>query len=214
MKGHDQAIFLELLRVCKIKIIFCTFAKKKTHNNEKDIACSRGRRSHADSDLLRRSLKRRPVCESQQAQLTEALQAHDLATAGAIADSMALYIDDLTPDETVTLLITFLEIHNQAVADGRADDDLVTLRKYVDVYDIAVGANPNDMRNAFADAKRRNPNLDFEGSFTEFRRALAQYDALQDYGEEETPEPATKATPDTVKKEKADSAAVKQIAVD
>lgn len=154
------------------------------------------------------------LAETQQAQLTEALQAHDLATASAIADSMALYIDDLTPDETVTLLITFLEIHNQAVADGRADDDLVTLRKYVDVYDIAVGANPNDMRSAFADARRRNPNLDFEGSFNEFRSALAQYDALQDYGEEENPEPASEAKPDTAKTVKADTTSVKQIAVD
>lgn len=142
------------------------------------------------------------MVEFQNSQLTEALRSHDLGTAEALADSMALYVDDLTPDETVMVLMAFLEVHNNA--DANSDSDLETLRKYVDVYDIAVGANPNDMRSAFEAARRLNPGLDFEKAAADFRRALAEYDAVQTYGEEE-PAEDTAAKPDSTTAAPADS---------
>lgn len=143
------------------------------------------------------------IVEFQNSQLTEALRAHDLGAAEELADSMALYVDDLTPDETVMVLMAFLEVHNSA--DPKSDADLETLRKYVDVYDIAVGANPNDMRAAFAAARRLNPALDFEKAAADFRRALAEYDAVQTYGE--TVEEAAPAKPDSTTTAAADSVA-------
>ncbi|MBD5316124.1 MAG: hypothetical protein HDS11_00415 [Bacteroides sp.] len=142
------------------------------------------------------------VTDEQTFQLSEAIRAHDYTTASVLADSMALYVDDLTPDQTVTVLMAFLEVHNRAVEEGRAEDDLETLRKFVDVYDIALSLNPNDMRAAFREAVSRNPELDFEKSYSDFRHALAEYDALQDYGEVEQ---APAARPDTTKTTPADS---------
>lgn len=138
------------------------------------ITGCKGSRSNETSDIV----------EFQNSQLNDALRAHDMTAASELADSMALYVDDLTPDETVTVLMAFLELHNSAAEAGRHEDDLVTLRKYVDVYDIAVGANPNDMRAAFAHARRINPSLDFEQAARDFRRALAEYDAVQTYGQD------------------------------
>ncbi len=138
-----------------------------------------------------RSSETAKLMDQQTSQLTEALRANDYATAATLADSMALYIDELTPEETIAVLMAFLEVHNKVTADNPRSD-LETLRKYVDVYDIAVGANPNDMRRAFAEAKARNPQLDFEQAARDFRRLLAEYDAVQTYGEEPVyePEPA------------------------
>lgn len=142
------------------------------------------------------------IVEQQNSQLTDALRTHDLATASTLADSMALYVDDLTPDETVTVLMAFLEVHNRHAEEGRAGDDLETLRKYVDVYDIATGNNPADMRAAFSRARSINAALDFEKAASDFRRALAEYDAVQTYGTDPTPEKeetdSAAATPDSV----------------
>ena len=152
------------------------------------LASCGGKNRSSETDLL---------MEQQTSQLTEALHARDYAAAASLADSMALYVDDLPPDETVTVLMAFLEIHNKAADDNRRTDDLETLRKYVDVYDIATSANPQDMRAAFAEARKRNPQLDFEQAAREFRRALAEYDAVQTYGEEPLPQPARTDSTDT-----------------
>lgn len=144
------------------------------------LASCGGKNRSSETDLL---------MEQQTSQLTEALNARDYSAASSLADSMALYVDDLTPDETVTVLMAFLEIHNKAADDNRRSDDLETLRKYVDVYDIATAANPQDMRAAFAAARNRNPQLDFEQAARDFRRALAEYDAVQTYGENPRPQP-------------------------
>ena len=50
----------------------------------------------------------------------------------------------------------------------------------MDVYDIVVGANPNDTRAAFAKAKKLNPAVDFDSVARSFRERLSQYDAIQD----------------------------------
>lgn len=135
---------------------------------------------------------------TQNSLLTQALASHDMDRAGVLADSMALIVDDLTPDETVTVLLTFLEIHNRDAASRDADADLVTLRKYVDVYELAMNTDAAGMREAFGRAKGLNPKVDFEKSYDEFRRALAEYDAVQSYGDEPVEEAAPAKT-DSVK---------------
>lgn len=138
----------------------------------------------------RRSDETAGIVEQKSSEITDALRSHNYAAASQLADSMALYVDDLTPDETVTVLLAFLEVHNRNVEQERHDDDLETLRKYVDVYDIALDNNPSDMREAFARARRLNPELDFEKAAADFRRLLAEYDAVQTYGLEPQPAPA------------------------
>ncbi len=117
-----------------------------------------------------------------------------------MADSMSLFVDDLTPEQTVQVLMAFLSVHNEAVAKGDRRLDLETLRKYVDVYDIAVNANPKDTRAAFAKAKKINPDVDFDAVAKSFREKLSQYDAIQD-GSLVAPEPSESEAADTVKEE-------------
>ena len=138
--------------------------------------------------------------EVQNTQLAEALNTGDLRHASEMADSMSLFVDDLTPEQTVQVLMAFLSVHNEAVAKGDRRLDLETLRKYVDVYDIAVNANPKDTRAAFAKAKKINPDVDFDAVAKSFREKLSQYDAKQDVSLV-APEPSESEAADTVKEE-------------
>lgn len=70
----------------------------------------------------------------------------------------------------------------------------------MDVYDIAVNANPKDTRAAFAKAKKINPDVDFDAVAKSFREKLSQYDAIQD-GSLVAPEPSESEAADTVKEE-------------
>ncbi len=120
------------------------------------------------------------VTEEQNTQLAQALSVGNLAEASAMADSMSLFVDDFTPEQTVQVLMAFLSVHNDAVAHKNSRRDLETLRKFVDVYDIALSANPNDTRSAFAKARKINPAINFDSLATVFREKLTQYDAIQD----------------------------------
>lgn len=111
--------------------------------------------------------------------LAEALQVGNLKQAQAAADSMSLFVDDFTPEQTVRVLMTFLSVHNDAVERRNYRRDLETLRKFVDVYDIALSVNPKDTRAAFEKAKRMNPAVDFDSIARVFRDKLAGYDAVQ-----------------------------------
>lgn len=106
--------------------------------------------------------------DEQNTQLAEALNVGNIGRASAMADSMSLFVDDFTPEQTVQVLMAFLSVHNDAVAAKERRRDLETIRKYIDVYDIAVSTNPKDTRAAFAKAKRINP----EGgrAFLQYRR--------------------------------------------
>lgn len=130
------------------------------------------------------------AAERQNTRLAEALNDGRLDKAAEMADSMSLFVDDLTPEQTVQVLMAFLKIHNRDVENKASRHDLETLRKYVDVYDIALSVNPNDTREAFARARKVNPEVDFDSLATAFRARLAQYDAVQDgslNAPEETP---------------------------
>lgn len=97
-----------------------------------------------------------------------------------MADSMSLFVDDFTPEQTVQVLTAFVSIHNDASKKRETRRDLETLRKYVDVYDIALSVNPKDTRAAFKKAMSRNPGLDFDSIAKAFREKLNQYDSMQD----------------------------------
>lgn len=118
--------------------------------------------------------------EVQQSQLEEALTSGNLKQASVMADSMSLFVDDFTPEQTVQVLTAFVSIHNDASKKRETRRDLETLRKYVDVYDIALSVNPKDTRAAFKKAMSRNPELDFDSISKAFREKLNQYDSMQD----------------------------------
>lgn len=156
-------------------------------------ACGNG---HRDSDTD-------AAVESSSEALTSAMESGDIAAVAAAADSMALYLDELTPDENVALLLAFLQLHNDAVKRGDRNGDLEIIRKYVDVYGIVVDENPEDMRAAFARAMDVNPKVDFEAAFKEFRLALSDYDATQIVAEDDDePAPRAKADSDSTKTDK------------
>ncbi len=137
--------------------------------------------------------------EEQNTLLAKALSVGNLKDASEMADSMSLFVDDLTPDQTVQVLMAFLTVHNEAVAKKDSRRDLETLRKYVDVYDIALSANPNDTRAAFAKVRKINPTINFDSIATSFREKLTQYDAIQDGSlVASEPTPADTVATDTV----------------
>ncbi len=111
-------------------------------------------------------------------ELYEAIRTKDLRHAGAMADSMALDVDELTNGETVAVLLAYLEVHNNAVDNGDTQTDLITLRKFVDVYDLSLNRDSKGMREALAKAREINPNFDVEALVRQFRARLAEYDAI------------------------------------
>lgn len=136
-----------------------------------------------------------PVVE-QSSPLADALNGGNLSHASQMADSMSLFVDDFTPEQTVQVLMAFLQVHNDAVANKQYRRDLETLRKYIDVYDIALSVNPKDTRKAFEKARRLNPSVDFDSLARVFRDRLTQYDAIHDSSM--TSEPAEEtAAPDS-----------------
>ena len=69
----------------------------------------------------------------------------------------------------------------------------------MDVYDIALSANPNDTRAAFAKVRKINPAINFDSIATVFREKLTQYDAIQDGSlVAAEPEPADTVAKDSV----------------
>lgn len=114
------------------------------------------------------------VVEQQNTELYAALQDKDYAKMEALADSMGTRIDDLTPNESITLLLAFLELHNNAATKGEKQRDLEFCRSYVDVYDLAAANNPNDFAAAVEAARRQNSAVDLEKICEQFRDALSQ----------------------------------------
>lgn len=156
------------------------------------VSCGSGKKSSDDPQS--------PETAVQTDELDEALNAGDIRHASAVADSMSLFVDDFTPEQTVSVLTTFLTIHNEAQARHESRRDLETIRKFIDVYDIALSVNPKDTRAAFAKAHRKNPEIDFDSIAKSFRRRLAGYDASHD-GSAAEAEPADTITTDTVTEE-------------
>ena len=121
-----------------------------------------------------------PEAEMKRNELYDAMSRGNLTDIEMIADSLAFNdIDGLTTDETVAVLIAYLKVHNDAAARKDSQKDLVTLRKFVDVYDIAVARDGDDLIEAFNSARQINGSLDLVATAKEFRALLADYDAGQ-----------------------------------
>lgn len=115
--------------------------------------------------------------EQQRLELYDAMSDHDIARVEQIADSLSLMTDDLSTDETVAVLLAFLQVHNEAASRKDATKDLVTIRKFVDVYDIALARDGDELSRAFNAARDLNGNLDLPEIAKVFREQLADYDA-------------------------------------
>lgn len=162
----------------RIKIRF--FIMKKSIIAIITVVCCLGAASCGGSDKGGSVADAGEAVEVQQSQLEEALTSGNLKQASVMADSMSLFVDDFTPEQTVQVLTAFVSIHNDASKKRETRRDLETLRKYVDVYDIALSVNPKDTRAAFKKAMSRNPELDFDSIAKAFREKLNQYDSMQD----------------------------------
>ena len=103
--------------------------------------------------------------------LADAINSGNMAHASQMADSMALMVDDLTPGQSVNVLATFVGVIDGDLAGHRTRKAMETMRKYVDVYDIALSINPKDMRKALNADHRYN----FDSLATAYRSRLADY---------------------------------------
>lgn len=94
-----------------------------------------------------------------------------LHASASVLDSMALNADDLTPRRAVSLLNGYVEIYR----NGRSSrSKAVTMRKFVDVYDILISNYGDEFRNAVSSAASEETNL--RELYQEFRGKLAGYD--------------------------------------
>lgn len=98
-------------------------------------------------------------------------EAEVLHASASVLDSMALNADDLTPRRAVSLLNGYVEIYrNSRSSRSKA----VTMRKFVDVYDILISNYGDEFRNAVSSAANEETNL--RELYQEFRGKLAGYD--------------------------------------
>lgn len=125
----------------------------------------------------------------QQDSLAILIQEGDVDRAYSMAKEMANRLDELTPDETVTVLLAYLQAHNKEKGKSRE-----IMREYLDIYEISTGDNPNDMEDAFRRALEVNPRVDFKKIAEEFRLALSEAEAYDEL--DDNREPAPIATPD------------------
>lgn len=117
--------------------------------------------------------------EMRNSHLFEAINAGDMMRTASIADSLALNVDEITNNESVAVLMAYLEVHNKASEAKDRQRDLETLRKFVDVYDLSLQRDRDGMQAAIAQARQVNPDVDLEAICRDFRAKLAEYDAIQ-----------------------------------
>lgn len=98
-------------------------------------------------------------------------EAEVLHASASVLDSMALNADDLTPSRAVSLLNGYVEIYRNS---GSTRSKAVTMRKFVDVYDILISNYGDEFRNAVSSAASEETNL--RELYQEFRGKLAGYD--------------------------------------
>lgn len=112
----------------------------------------------------------------------------DIKKMSVVADSMALWADDLDPKEALAVLTTFYRVHLDAQAQGNRRRDIQTMRKYLDVYDIVVGNHGNELRQLLAKVSEADTTLNLVSAVEEFRALLADYDSAHGQGAEFTEE--------------------------
>ena len=100
------------------------------------------------------------------------------------ADSMALYADDLSPKQALTVLSTFYRVHLEARANGERRKDIQTKRKFIDVYDIVMANHRDELRRLMIRAYEADSTLNLPGAIQEFKGLLEDYDAAHGQGGE------------------------------
>lgn len=126
------------------------------------VACS-GKKNSAPAD--------EEIVELEQ-QLNDSKQSN---SAISQIDSLALMADDLTPAEALKVLITYMHVAQEAKEANKSKLELETMRKYVDVYDIVMGANRSDMTKAFEKFAKRNANYNVIATAKDYRERLSNY---------------------------------------
>ncbi len=127
----------------------------------------------------------------QQNALYEAMRSGDIAQVEIVADSLSELFDELNTDEQVTLLLAYLQVHNDAAAKKDTKHDLETIRKFMDIYELSMASNGDEITRAFNAARDLNGNVDLPVIASTFREQLADYDAVAgELKPEPTPAPA------------------------
>ena len=124
-------------------------------------------------------------------------------------DSLALNADDLDAHGAVAVLLGYARIADDAESAHQSRKRLVTIRKFVDVYDITLSNNGDDMRQAMERA-RISTGVDLKALADAYREQLSGEDEAAGVEEGEV---APKAPADSVKPAAQSVAAVDSAAV-
>lgn len=89
----------------------------------------------------------------------------------SVLDSLALNADDLSPQQAVNLLNGYVEIYRNSPS---SKTKAITMRKFVDVYDILISNYGDEFRNAVSRAA--NDDINLRDISQDFRSKLAGYD--------------------------------------
>lgn len=91
----------------------------------------------------------------------------------SVLDSLALNADDLTPAQAVNLLLGYVDIQKNATSFRTK---IITMRKFVDVYDIVMNNYGDEFRSVIRKAADRDNGVDLKEISLEFRDKLANYE--------------------------------------
>lgn len=130
--------------------------------------------------------------------------AHQSNSAISQIDSLALMADDLTPAEALKVLITYIHVAQEAKEAKKSNLEMETMRKYVDVYDIVMGANRSEMTKAFESFAKRNANYNVMATAKDYRERLSSY-ADGSVAAEDVIAPQPKEETDSVKRSSEDA---------
>lgn len=112
--------------------------------------------------------------DNKESSATEVIATEDFSLHNApvsVLDSLALNADDLSPQQAVNLLNGYVEIYSNS---SSAKTKAVTMRKFVDVYDILISNYGDEFRSAVSRAANEDINL--RDISQDFRTKLAGYD--------------------------------------
>lgn len=112
--------------------------------------------------------------DNNESSATEVIATEDISLHNApvsVLDSLALNADDLSPQQAVSLLNGYVEIYRNS---SSAKTKAVTMRKFVDVYDILISNYGDEFRAAVSRAANEDINL--RDISQDFRTKLAGYD--------------------------------------
>lgn len=112
--------------------------------------------------------------DNNESSATEVIVTEDISLHNApasVLDSLALNADDLSPQQAVSLLNGYVEIYRNS---SSAKTKAVTMRKFVDVYDILISNYGDEFRAAVSRAANEDINL--RDISQDFRTKLAGYD--------------------------------------